>query len=112
MASKLEADLMAAGYTPEPLHCDDVAIWTGWRAPEDDRLGAETTPSTYERYYDLITDAMYAQMDDSPWDREHHPCRGSVGGRCPVLSSWVTEYRAVLDCWHSMSEAPPAPEGR
>ena len=103
MTSILEQDLMAAGYTPEPLHCDDVVTWTGWRAPVKD---------TYERYYDLITAAMYAQMDDSPWDREHHPCRGSVGGRCPVLSSWVTEYRAVLDCWHSMPEAPPAPEGR
>ena len=29
MTSKLEADLLAAGYTPEPVHCDGVADLDG-----------------------------------------------------------------------------------
>ena len=86
MTNNLEQDLIADGFTPSPLGLKGVVEWTGWTAPpEDDRLGAETTPNTYEMYYDLITDAMYAQMDDPPWEREHLHCRGSVGGRCPIL---------------------------
>ena len=104
MTNNLEQDLIADGFTPSPLGLKGVVEWTGWTAPpEDDRLGAETTPNT---------DAMYAQMDDPPWEREHLHCRGSVGGRCPILPRWVNEYRAVVDCWRSTSEVPPAPEAR
>ena len=103
MASKLEEDLIAAGFTPEPLHCDDVATWTGWRAPVKD---------VYERYYDLILDAMHAQMDDPPRDRHHPHHQHGVGRRCPVLASLVDEYRSVVDAWRSTSEVPPAPGAR
>ena len=103
MTSKLEEDLLAAGFTPEPVHCDDVAIWTGWRAPVKD---------TYERYYDLITDAMYAQEDDPPWDRHHPHHQHGVGRHCPVLASLVDEYRSVVAAWRSTSEVPPAPGTR
>ena len=50
--SKLEEDLLDGPVLRRSQPEDDVAIWTGWRAPVKD---------TYERYYDLITDAMYAQ---------------------------------------------------
>ena len=113
MTNNLEKDLIADGFTPSPIGLKGLAEWTGWTAPpEDDRLGAETTPNTYEMYYDLITAAMYAQIDDSPWDREHRPCRGSVGGRCPVMPSWKKEYSAVVSCWYSTSEVAPAPGAR
>ena len=113
MTNNLEKDLIADGFTPSPIGLKGLAEWTGWTAPsEDDRLGAETTPNTYEIYYDLITAAMYAQMDDPPWDREHSGCRALVGGRCSVLQSWVKEYRAVVDCWRSTSQVAPAPGAR
>ena len=113
MTNNLEQELIAAGFTPSPLGLKGVVEWTGWTPPaEDDRLGAETTPSTYEIYYDLISDAMYAQMDDPPWDRHHPHHKHGVGRRCPVLASLVDEYRSVVDAWRSTSEVPPAPEAR
>ena len=46
MSSLLEQDLIADGFTPSYIGLKGVVEWTGWSAPpEDDRLGAETTPT-------------------------------------------------------------------
>ena len=106
MTSNLEQDLMAAGFRPVPVPVDGVVAWTGWHWPAPDGLGVETTPDTYEIYYDLCGAAMYAQMDWSPWDRPH-ATRSSA-----IHRQLVNEYRAVVNCWRSAAQAPPAPEAR
>ena len=93
--NNLEHDLIAAGYTPVPLGLKGIVAWTGWHAP--------VQKDTYEIYYDLICEAMYAQMDWSPWDRPH------ATRSFAIHQQLVNEYRAVVNCWRSASDVPPAP---
>ena len=98
MTSTLEKELTAAGYTPEPVPIDGDVAWTGWHAP--------LQKDTYEIYYDFCTGAMYAQAELPPWDRPH-------GLRSlPIYRRLMEEYTAVVDCWRSASQVPPAPEAR
>ena len=99
--SNLEHDLVGAGFTPVHAGLHGVVAWTGWQAP--------VQKDAYEMYYDRCQAAMYAQMDDPPWGRYHPGHQHRVGGRCPVLNCLVREYRAVVDCWRSASQVPPAP---
>ena len=106
MRSILEQELLAAGFTLVPAPVDGVLAFTEWQPPASGCLGVETTPDTYEIYYDLCGAAMYAQMDWSPWDRPH-----STRSRA-IRRQLVKEYRAVINCWRSASQVPPAPEAR
>ena len=111
MTSTLEKELTAAGYTPEPVPIDGDVVWTGWRAPDPGGVGVQTLPNVYEMYYGLCESAMYAQMDEPPWERYHPHHQHRVGGRCPVLNCLVQEYRAVVNCWRSASQVAPVGTG-
>ena len=116
MTSTLEKELTAAGYVAG-------ASSHRWRRGLD-RLARAVDPERHLRgllrssscgamYYDHMRfAAMYAQMDEPPWERYHPHHQHRVGGRCPVLARLVQEYRAVIDCWRSASQVPPAPEAR
>ena len=103
MTTTLDQDLTAAGFIPVPSAIEGVVAWTGWRAPDPGGLGAETPSNVYEMYYDLCTAAMYAQLDNPPWERRHW-MRPIQEGRSKALGPACTdalmdEYRAVVACW-------------
>ena len=102
MTSTLEEDLIAAGFTLVPAPVDGVLAFTEWQPPEAGGLGEETTPDTYEIYYDLCSAAMYAQLDNPPWTRRH------PGRSWATYRRLMDEYRAVVDCWRSASQVPTA----
>ena len=96
MTSTLDQELMAAGYIPEAVATDGVVAWTGWYAPARD---------IYETYYELLRDAMLAQVDLPPGDRRQ-------GLRSlPIYRCLKEEYWSVIDCWRSASQVPPAAAG-
>ena len=109
MTSTLEKELTAAGYTPESVPINGDVAWTGWHAP--------VQKDTYEVYYDLICGAMYDHIDSPPWamlaSADASPWKTPYGLRSPVIyRALMDEYRAVIDCWRSVSQVPPAPEAR
>ena len=106
MSSKLEQDLLAAGFTLEPAPVDGVLAFTHWQPPAADCLGVDTTPDTYEIYLDLCREAMYAQVDHPPLQRLYGIHSSAI------LRCLKHEYGAVIDCWRSASQVPPAPETR
>ena len=93
MTSTLDQDLTAAGFIPVPNAIDGVVAWTGWNAPAAD---------VYETYYALIKDAMCAELDNPPWRRLYAIHSYAIYRRM------MDEYRAVVDCWRSASQVPPA----
>ena len=93
--SHLHDELRAAGFVPVDISFDGVAAWTRWERPVPE------VPA-YERYYDLVKRAMYAQVD--------LPVSKRLGCRPLTHKALMLEIATVVDCWRSASQVPP-PEG-
>ena len=90
--SNLHDDLRAAGFVPVAMPFEGAVAWTAWKLPEPDQ-------PVYERYYELVKSAMYAQVD--------LPVMKRIGFRPLTAKTLMVEIGAVVDCWRSASLVPP-----
>ena len=99
--SNLHEELAAAGFRPVAVPFDGAVAWTAWLPPEPPM-------SVYERYYELVKQAMLAQADNPVWklinDRWTRRADHSEG----IQNTLAREYIAVVSCWRSASLVPPA----
>ena len=92
--SILHDELQAAGFIRVATPVEGAEAWTNWRRP------APELP-VYERYYELVKRAMYAQVNLRLAHR--------IGCRPLTCKSLMREFATVVDCWRSASSvAPPA----
>ena len=90
--SHLHDDLRALGFIPVAMPFDGAVAWTGWKCP------APEVPA-YERYYELVKRAMYAQVD--------LPVTKRIACRPLTCKLLMLEFATVVDCWRSASQVPP-----
>ena len=84
--SILHDELQAAGFIPVATPVEGAEAWTSWRSP------APEVP-VYERYYELVKQAMYAQVD--------LPVTERIACRPLTCKPLMLEIVTVVNCWRS-----------
>ena len=90
--SILNDDLRALGFIPVGMPFEGAEAWTAWNLPEPGAL-------VYERYYELVKQAMFAQVD--------LPVRKRIGFRPLTAKTLMVEIGAIVDCWRSAAAVAP-----
>ena len=90
--SILNDDLRALGFIPVGMPFEGAEAWTVWNPPEPGAL-------VYERYYELVKQAMFAQVD--------LPVTERIACRPLTCESLMHERLAVVGCWRSASLVAP-----